>query len=106
MILNQFIIISPQTSPSGHHPKGLTDTDLTQRPLGRQHRRDHLLARLLAGRGVHVEILEEHLGRAGTRSAVLAVIRALDVDGRGHRRVRRSESGSLAVSAGHTFALL
>ena len=65
MILNPFIIISPQTSPSRHHPKGLTDTDLTQRPLGRQHRRDHLLARLLAGGGVHVEILEEHLGRIG-----------------------------------------
>ena len=28
----------------------MTDSALTQRPLGRQHRRDHLLARLLTGR--------------------------------------------------------
>jgi len=105
MILNPFIIISPQTSPSRHHPKGLTDTDLTQRPLGRQHRRDHLLAGLLASGGVHEEILEEHLRIAGTRSATLGVVVALDVDGSGHRGERFAKSRSLAVRTGNAVAL-
>jgi len=46
---------------------------------------------LLASGGVHVEVLEEDLGAAGGRSAVLAVVDTLDVDGRGHGSVRVSE---------------
>ncbi len=48
----------------------------------------------------YVEILEEYLG-----SAVLGVVRALDVDGGGDRRVRRGERSRLAVGAGDTVAL-
>ena len=52
----------------------------------------------------YVEILEEHLG-----SAVLGVVRALDVDGGGDgggdRRVRRGERSRLAAGAGDTVAL-
>ena len=51
------------------------------------------------------EILEEHFGSAGTRSAVLGVVRALDVDGGGDRRVRRGERSRLAAGAGDTVAL-
>ena len=70
-----------------------------------QHSTGHLLAGLLAGGGVHVEILEEHLGSAGGRSAVLGVVLGLDVDGRGNRRVRIVEGSCLAVGAGDTVAL-
>jgi hypothetical protein len=60
---------------------------------------------LLASGGVHVEVLEEDLGAAGGRSAALAVVGTLDVDGRGHGSVRVSEGSSLAVGAGDTVAL-
>lgn len=57
----------------------------------------HLLARLLAGGGVHEEILEEHLRITGRGSATLVVVVALDVDGRGHRSERIAEGSNLAV---------
>ena len=39
------------------HPKGLTDSVLSQRLLVHEHDAGHLLAGLLAGGGVHVGIL-------------------------------------------------
>lgn len=65
----------------------------------------HLLARLLAGGGVHEEILEEHLRITGRGSATLVVVVALDVDGRGHRSERIAEGSSLAVGLGDAVAL-
>jgi len=70
-----------------------------------QHRSEHLLSRLLAGSSIYVEILEEDLGSAGARSAILGVVLGLDVDGACHGSVRAVECGSFAVGAGDTVAL-
>lgn len=78
---------------------------VTRRSLGREHGTGHLLAGLLAGDGVHEEILEEHLRITGRGSATLVAVVALDVDGRGHRSERIAEGSSLAVGLGDAVAL-
>ena len=86
-------IRKPLRTPSEGAHSLETQAPGLQQTLLAQHRRDHLLAGLLAGRSIHEEILEEHLGRAGTRSTVFAVVRALDVDGRGRRAADPLEAG-------------
>lgn len=49
-----------------------SEVPVTRQLLRRQHSAGHLLTRLFTGGGVHIEILEEHLG-----STVLVVVRAL-----------------------------
>ena len=94
-------------SPSAGGP-GLTIEcmqPVTRRSLGRGHGTGHLLAGLLAGDGVHEEILEEHLQITGGGSATLVVVVALDVDGGSHRSERITEGSSLAVGLGDAVAL-
>ena len=66
----------------------------------------HHLTRLLAGDGVHEEVLHEHARSSRGRISALGGVCSLEVNrSLSFRSERSDDTGCLAVGAGHTVAL-